>query len=212
MTCGIYFYWDNEKDELAYIGKSVNCERRNREHYYHDNQKINKIIQNNPMRYNFYIMLKCLPEQLNEEEILAIQMYKPKFNFTNGGDGASYGNKNHMKQEKHRQRLSKNNPMYNKKIKDKHLKKVQDKQNRKKISETHKGKNKSEEHRKKISKAQNTSGFYRVSKHKCPTCKQGFTWRYNYYDNNGNIISINSVNIKKLEKKVKSQGLTWEKI
>ena len=28
MTCGIYFYWDNHKDELAYIGQSVNCERR----------------------------------------------------------------------------------------------------------------------------------------------------------------------------------------
>ncbi len=29
MTCGIYYYWGNEKGELAYIGYSNNLKRRN---------------------------------------------------------------------------------------------------------------------------------------------------------------------------------------
>lgn len=28
MTCGIYGYWDNKKDVLAYIGKSINNKRK----------------------------------------------------------------------------------------------------------------------------------------------------------------------------------------
>lgn len=62
-----------------------------------------------------------------------------------------------------------------------------------------------------LSIKKNTTGYYRVTKKKCKNCKQGFTWRYNYYDN-GKHKSIESVNIKKLEEKVKAQGLKWEEI
>lgn len=73
----------------------------------------------------------------------------------------------------------------------------------------------SEESRKKISesnsKAQNTSGYYRVSKKKDSCCKQGFYWRYRYYED-GKPKEIISVSLDKLEEKVKAKGLKWFKI
>ena len=94
---------------------------------------------------------------------------------------------------------------------------------KKKISESKKGKycgenhpmyNKhfSEESKINMSKSRNTTKYFRVSKHKCKTCKQGFQWIYQYYDENGKRKNITSVNIEKLEEKVKVKGLLWRKI
>ena len=63
----------------------------------------------------------------------------------------------------------------------------------------------------KISESNNTSGYYRVDKHKDKKLKQGFTWRYQYNDN-GKKKEIVSVSIDKLEKKVKAKGLKWKKL
>lgn len=60
------------------------------------------------------------------------------------------------------------------------------------------------------SKSKNTSGYYRVSKLKDGHCKQGFIWRYLYYEN-GKQKVICSVDIHKLEEKVKNKGLKWFK-
>lgn len=65
---------------------------------------------------------------------------------------------------------------------------------------------------KTISQLKNTSGYYRVSIRKCNDCKQGFVWRYRYMDNTGKRKTIESVNLQKLEEKVKSKGLVWEEI
>ena len=82
-----------------------------------------------------------------------------------------------------------------------------------KISENHarywKGKTRSEETKQKMSEARNTSGYYHVSKRKNKTCKQGWCWVYRYYDENGKRKSISSIDIKKLEAKVKAKGLPW---
>ena len=87
-----------------------------------------------------------------------------------------------------------------------------------KISEAHKGKNNhmygkhhSEETKKKMSKAHNTSGYFRVTKKKSKSCKQGFIWQY-IYSKDGKQKRISSVDIKKLEAKVKAKGLKWERI
>ena len=69
----------------------------------------------------------------------------------------------------------------------------------------------SEESKLKTSKTMNTTGYFRVDKHKDKNCKQGFYWRYSYYEN-GKQKRISSVDIKKLEAKVKSKGLTWKKL
>lgn len=63
----------------------------------------------------------------------------------------------------------------------------------------------------KESKAQNTTGYFRVSKSKCSQCKQGFIYRYQYYDK-GEKQSLWATTIEKLEKKVKDKGLEWRKI
>ena len=83
---------------------------------------------------------------------------------------------------------------------------------KKKMSKAHKGMGHSDEHCKNISKARNTTGFYRVHKRKHEEVRQGYVWRYCYYNEDGEREEICSVDIKKLEEKVKSKGLKWEEI
>lgn len=76
-----------------------------------------------------------------------------------------------------------------------------------------KGKSNSLESNIKRSKKQSrTSNYFRVYKHKNLECKQGFDWRYSYYDDDGKRRVITSVDIKKLEEKVKARGLEWRKL
>lgn len=72
----------------------------------------------------------------------------------------------------------------------------------------------SEESKQKMSESaskRNTTGYYRVSKQKRKECKQGFTWRYRYYEYGKNK-QIVSVSLEKLKEKVKSKGLIWKKL
>ena len=80
-----------------------------------------------------------------------------------------------------------------------------------KMSKAHKGMLHSDEHCKNISKARNTTGFYRVDKHKHDEVRQGYVWRYRYYEG-GEHKELCSVDIKKLEEKVRSKGLKGERI
>lgn len=66
--------------------------------------------------------------------------------------------------------------------------------------------------RKKMSKNKNTTGIMYVDKQKKKGCKQGFTWRYRYCDENGKLIKITRVNLDDLEQEVKKRGLPWIKI
>jgi len=61
-----------------------------------------------------------------------------------------------------------------------------------------------------LSKTKNTTGYYRVHKQKDNTCRQGFRWCYCYIKN-GKRKSIKSVDIEKLEQKIKDNGLEWIK-
>lgn len=76
------------------------------------------------------------------------------------------------------------------------------------------GKKFSDEHKNKISKSisktKNKTGYYRVSKQDALDCKQGFRWCY-AYNEHGKQKYIKSVDIKKLEEKVKDKGLEWFK-
>ena len=69
----------------------------------------------------------------------------------------------------------------------------------------------SDEHKQKISKTKNTSGYLNVYKQKNKNYKQGFRWCYQYSED-GKQKSIASVDINKLEQKVKNKGLEWREI
>jgi hypothetical protein len=47
---------------------------------------------------------------------------------------------------------------------------------------------------------------------KSSRCKQGFTWVYQYQDDNGKQKGVSSIDLKKLEAKVKEMGLAWYKL
>lgn len=129
MVSGIYGYYDNLKDKIVYIGKSSNLKRRYKQHLHVSRKlQIDKIIRNNPKRYDFIILKKCDDKKLNYWEITLIALFNLKFNFTNGGDGTTgYKHTEEVckkisesqkgkKRPKHSERMkSDGNPMYNKK-------------------------------------------------------------------------------------------------
>lgn len=125
---------------------------------------------------------------------------------------AHSGKNNHMYGKKHseetRNKISKansgeNHYMYGKKHSE---------DTKKKMSKTKSGKKHSEDAKKKMSEAKNTTGYYRVYKQKNPQCKQGFRFCYQYLGDDRKKHLISSVDIKKLEKKVKAKGLPWFRI
>ena len=63
-----------------------------------------------------------------------------------------------------------------------------------------------------MSRDRNTSGYFRVNKHKSKEVKQGFMWRYQWYDDVGKRHAIASVDMDKLEEKVKARNLPWMKL
>ena len=133
--------------------------------------------------------------------------------------------------EEHKQKLSKNHadfsgknhPMYGKHHSEESKNKMSEsltgrthsEETKKKMSKNNarywEDKTLSDEHKQKISEAQNNSGYFRVCKAKNKKCKQGFTWYYRYWDD-GKHKTISSVDINKLEAKVKAKGLKWRKL
>lgn len=96
-----------------------------------------------------------------------------------------------------------NHPMFNKHHSD-HAKQ--------KISDACKGKKHDIDVCIHLSEQRNNTGYYRVSKIKCSECKQGFTWRYRYIDDEKVRRTIESVDIDKLQQKVLEKGLLWKKL
>lgn len=66
--------------------------------------------------------------------------------------------------------------------------------------------------RKKISKKSKKIGVNNVYKVQCGRCKQGYQYVYRYIDETGKRRALCSIDLNKLEKRVKEQGLQWTKI
>ena len=199
-----------------YIGQSNDIERRHRDHIRpsrYNEQVVNRVLQNNPERYEL-VIIKSRPGFSKEDrDILEkhyIEFYNTfaddKFNFTTGGDGGlfseetrkkisealkgennpNYGKKNPELSKRNSQNIGPNNPFY--------------------------GKHHSEETKRKMSLSRNSTGYRRVSLVICPDCKSGKKYRYQYYNDDGNRKEISSVNLEKLKEKVLEKGLPWEKL
>ena len=122
-------------------------------------------------------------------------------------DHKNLHNKGRTFSEETKQKMSEahkgeNNYIYGKTLSEEH---------KQKISESLTGRTFSDDSMMKMSKAQNTSGYYRVIKAKNKQYKQGFIWRYQYFED-GKYKYITSIDINKLEQKVKAKGLKWRKI
>ena len=76
---------------------------------------------------------------------------------------------------------------------------------------THLGRKNKEETLLKMSNAKNDTGYFRVSKHKNKQLKQGFNWRYAWYED-GKKKDICRINLEDLEREVKNRGLEWKVI
>ena len=245
MTCGIYCYIDKKDDSIVYVGKDSHIDKniRHKTHYQscqYNKQPINRVLQNNPNRYTYQVLAWNVTDQdtLNALETQYITHLKPKFNFTNGGDGM-LGYK-HSEETKQKIRQSNKGRKHSEEAKQKmsinHTKcwlgRHHTKESKQKMSQTHKGKKFSIEHRKKLSqskqgqnhpnygkhhnstirtkmsKSQNTTGFFCVHKTKSERHKQGFVWRYNFYED-GKQKQISSKDFFKLRDKVLAKNLEW---
>ena len=173
---GIYAYFDKKDNSVVYIGKDSNIDKNKRKTSHmissnYNSQPFNRILQSNPNRYTYQVLVWNVKDQetLNALEIQYIRQLKPKFNYTDGGDGcvglkhsdktkkrisdALKGinnpmyHKNHSKETKRKMSTTHwdcsgvNNPMYGKHHSDKTCKK---------ISESRKGKYKGKNHSRSI--------------------------------------------------------------
>lgn len=120
---GIYAYFDKKDNSVVYVGKDSNIDknRRDKEHrsqsQYHK-QPFNRILQNNPNRYTYQVLVWDVKDQetLTALEIQNIRQLKPKFNFTDGGDGTTgYKHSEQNKEKFSRLKMGENNPFFGKK-------------------------------------------------------------------------------------------------
>ena len=197
---GIYGYYDTLKGEISYIGKDsyIDKNQRHKDHLKpskYNEQVFNRVLQKNPNRYKYKVIYECqnhLDEKdLNGLEIQYINALNPKFNFTDGGDGMVGFKHSEDTLKKMRENPSKG--MLGKKHSDKTLERM----------------SKSAKLRHKT-KPNSSTGIYRVTKHKDDGCIQGFMWCYQYIED-GKRKYIRSVDLQKLEEKVKSKNLEWIK-
>ena len=208
---GIYAYVDTMDNSVVYVGKDSNIDKcvRRKDHmapYKYDAQIINRVLQNNPNRYQYkeiFVFDEISQDELNHLEMQQIALFNPKFNYTKGGEGMlGYKHSIESKNKISEAKKGKNNFFYGKHLSDEH---------RRKLSEAHKGKTFSLKSRRKMSEAKNTVGYFRVSKDKNKDLRQGFRWKYQYYEE-GKLKSITCVDFEKLEAKVKARGLEWYKL
>jgi len=216
MTDGIYGYFDIENEEIVYIGKDthIDKDRRHKDHLKpcrYDKQPFNRILQNNQNRYVYKRIYECPPYldgvDLNGLEMQYIEAINPRFNLTKGGDGAlGFKHSDETKRKLSQINKGENHPHYGKPLSA---------ETRKKIGEVHKDKVIPKEMRKSISKKlsekYNTTGYYRVHIQHDKRYTQGFRWVYEYRIENKKQ-KISSVDLNKLEEKVKSKGLEWRRI
>lgn len=226
MTCGIYKITRKDTGQM-YVGQSKNIENRWRQHCRNKNNfYIDRAIRKYGKK-NFDFQIICELEQdddllnaMEEYYVWKYNTYKDKnhYNLTPGGD-FNPATLPEVRAKMSKAKSGKNHPFFGRKHTPETKNKMSEAhsgckhtpETRKKISKSHLGKKLPDEQKISISKTVNTSGYYRVIRKNDKTCKQGFRWVYQYYKNRKQK-EISSVDIKKLEEKVRAKGLKWLKI
>lgn len=237
--CGIYCIINRSTSQM-YIGQSIDIHKRFKEHikgkHLHCSYIDKALAKYGEEAFDFKILEECSPEELNTKEKEYISKYdtfkNPKhYNLTIGGEFApskipsiakkisqSQIGKEVSEETRKKQSLAKlgdNNPKY-------WLGKTRSEETKEKIAIAKTGENNYMYGKKhsletklkmseSISKKTNTSGYYRVYKQKGDTYKQGFRWVYRCKVNGKNIC-LKSVDLDKLERKVKEKGLPFFKL
>lgn len=166
---GIYCYEDTLNDnEIVYVGKDSQIHKNHRHNTHnapscYSHQKINRILQSNPNRYNYRILKKWKRGEYNPHladalEIMYIRRYRPKFNYTAGGKG-TLGFK--MSEET------------KKKISDANRGQKRSEETKRRISESLKGKKFSRERRLRLSEAHKGSTLSEETKQKLSAIRKG---------------------------------------
>lgn len=186
MVVGIYCYKDSQNDDkVVYVGKDSHIDSDSR-YYAHFNpsryndQPFNRVLQNNPERYSYHI-LKMGDFDENLLNALEIIYIKRYSPKFNFTVGGD------------------GSTGYTHSVKSK-----------KKISNSKRGTHYSLDARINMSKANNTTGYFNVSKRKNKKYLNGFTWCYSYNED-GKRKFMMSVDLNELERKVRLKGLTWIK-
>lgn len=224
---GIYIFTDKKTGNIVYIGKDshIDVKERIKAHYRpsaYDSQQFNRVLQNNPERYEpkIYCYAESV-EELNQIEFDLINLYRPKFNYKHGGQG-KYINRDFVytvvkcgirngKQNYSIQSMSRK-PLIQSidydflndicpKLNENVLTPNKVKQMERKIPQSF-------ETNLKRSK-NNSSGFYRVRKRIDETCKQGFIWIYEYYDETGKHKRFSRTDFFRLKQEVHKRNLPW---
>lgn len=115
MSKGIYCYEDlKNNNEIVYIGRDsyIHNNTRHKQHMEssrYNAQPFNRILQNNPQRYEYHKLIESnnfTNNDLNDLETHYITEINPRFNYTTGGnDGFTFS-------EETRRKMSKNNGRY----------------------------------------------------------------------------------------------------
>lgn len=237
MTCGIYKITRKDTGQM-YIGLSEGIEDRWYGHIYSSNLKCSYVDRAIKKYGADKFDLEIIEELPNDRPLLMkrekywIAYYNTyendfHYNLSPGGDFSpsklpkvkakiSKAHKGKKIPEEIKEKISKtlSGRKFSQETKEKISKSMSGRKlsqkTREKLSKSHLGKKLPDKQKISISKTLNTSGYYRVCKLNDKSCKQGFVWAYRYYKN-GKQKKISSIDIKKLEEKVRAKGLKWLK-
>ena len=183
MTCGIYLI-KNQITEKMYVGQSIHIEKRIKEHQYQRDIHTS-YIENSIAKYGWENFTWNILHECEKEELDIEEMkFIALYNTYHNGYNLTRGGD--MK--------GYGNPMHNPLLKQKNI-------------ESKNGFQHSDETKIRLSKTKNKTGFYGVFKEFDRKLHQGFSYRYDIGKT-----PIRSINIRLLEKKVKSKGLVWREV
>ena len=186
MVVGIYCYKDTQKNnEVVYVGKDSNISKNERHKAHHNPSKYDDQVINRVLQNNpnryTYHILK--KGDFDENLLNALEIiYTHRYHPKFSFTIGGDGSRGY-----------KHSP-----------------ESKAKISKELSGIKRSNDFKLHLSKLKSSTGYFRVSKRKNKKYLNGFIWIYSYYEGDKRKVLM-SVDLNKLERKVRSKGLIWKK-